>query len=51
MVKLFGMMVLYKKGDGEGQSHILRDAYELSSFGFFQVKTSVQSVKKDESAT
>ena len=49
MVKLFGMMVLYKKGDGEGQSHILRDAYELSSFGFFQVNTtSVQSVKKDE---
>jgi len=36
MVKLFALMVLYK---GEETAHVLRDAYDVSSFGYFQQKS------------
>ena len=39
MVKLFALMVLYK---GEETAHVLRDAYDVSSFGYFQVRESVK---------
>ena len=39
MVKLFALMDLYK---GEETAHVLRDAYDVSSFGYFQVRESVK---------
>ena len=36
MAKLYALLVLYK---GEQSSHVLKDAYELSSFGYFQRKS------------
>ena len=46
MVKLFALMVLYK---GEETAHVLRDAYDVSSFGYFQVRESVNNVCKHKS--
>jgi len=35
-MKLFALMVLYK---GDASSHVLKDAFDLQSFGFFQRKS------------
>ena len=46
MVKLFALMVLYK---GEETAHVLRDAYDVSSFGYFQVRESVKCLQTQKS--
>ena len=38
MTKLFALLVLYK---GENSAHILKAAYDLASFGYFQ-RSSIQ---------
>ena len=38
MTKLFALLVLYK---GESAAHILKAAYDLASFGYFQ-RSSIQ---------
>ena len=38
MTKLFALLILYK---GESAAHILKAAYDLASFGYFQ-RSSIQ---------
>jgi len=38
-MKLFGIIVYYKSGSGTSEVRVLKGAYELNSFGFFQRAT------------